>query len=56
MILGKVENHFNRIRFGKSLLGQVAQANQDLGHRGAPKFAIDGETTFRSKAGHSNVY
>jgi hypothetical protein len=51
-----VENLFNRIRFGKSLLGQLAQANQDLARPGAPKFAIDGETTFCSNAGRSNVY
>jgi hypothetical protein len=56
VILGKVENRFNRIRFAKSLLGQLARANQDLAHPGAPKFAIDGETTFCCKAGHSKVY
>ncbi len=56
VILGKVQNYFDRIRLGNSLLGQLAQANQDLAHPGAPKFAIDGEPTFRSKAGHSKVY
>ena len=38
------------------LHGATSPSHQDLAHPGAPKFAIVGETTFRSKAGYSKVY